>query len=593
MGYHGLCDIQREGRDMSQRLKEFGVTPASVCFALFIAVNATGIWGGVFPFLPISFQTPQILFSFFLAQALCFAGVFLATAVTSYYLPRLTRKALLPLAAVPYFAGWAFLIAAIYLHKLSMPLAIAGGACLGMGSAGFYMLWQRVFAGQSPVEGNRELVCGTCMAAILYFALYVIPVALTTYLIPLVFLPLFCLGIVLAARKVDLSHPMFEDIPMAHPLVYRRALHDLWPSALCMGAGAFSAGTMRALAIVDPSIGSWVNVMSMVALFAGSLAILLLWSRKNLRFNIINIYRVLFPFIITLLVWLPFLGESYCQALAAILYAIHALLILLMMMQCAQISRDRGINPLFSYGCFGGIVFGLHDVGFIAGCLSERLADSGISVFGAAAVVAIWLLALMYYLSHREFAANLGTTLGAESFELLRRPAWKDDASLARPSVAAVVAASGTAGDDGDDDDVADEELAAAPSACDTVSGEEAPASPSMNYRVDVADSSTHGDSKAQLSEPYEPKLHVDGGNRSYTDRVSKQVQMLKEDYALSAREAEVAEMVARGDTVARIAEQLFVSENTVRTHTKRIYVKLDIHKKQELIDLVRAYQLG
>ena len=114
-----------------------------------------------------------------------------------------------------------------------------------------------------------------------------------------------------------------------------------------------------------------------------------------------------------------------------------------------------------------------------------------------------------------------------------------------------------------------------------------------MNYRVDVADSSTHGDSKAQLSEPYEPKLHVDGGNRSYTDRVSKQVQMLKEDYALSAREAEVAEMVARGDTVARIAEQLFVSENTVRTHTKRIYVKLDIHKKQELIDLVRAYQLG
>lgn len=31
----------------------------------------------------------------------------------------------------------------------------------------------------------------------------------------------------------------------------------------------------------------------------------------------------------------------------------------------------------------------------------------------------------------------------------------------------------------------------------------------------------------------------------------------------------------------------LVVSENTVRTHSKRIYTKLDIHKKQELIDLL------
>ena len=39
-------------------------------------------------------------------------------------------------------------------------------------------------------------------------------------------------------------------------------------------------------------------------------------------------------------------------------------------------------------------------------------------------------------------------------------------------------------------------------------------------------------------------------------------------------------ELIARGNTVARIAEQLVVSENTIRTHSKRIYAKLDIHKK-------------
>ena len=567
---------------MAQRLRGFGVTPSSVCFALFLAVNAAGIWGGVFPFLPLSFQTPQILFGFFLAQALCFAGLFLATAIATYYLPGLTRKMLMPFAAVPYFVGWAFLIAAIYLHNLSMPLAIAGGACLGMGSAGFYMLWQRVFAGQKPADGNRELVCGTFLAAIIYFALYAIPVALTVYLIPLVFLPLFCLGIVLADRKVDLTHPMFVDVPTAHPQVYRRAVHDLWPSALCMGAGAFSAGIMRSLAIGDPSIGSLVNVMSMTALFAGSFAILWFWHRKSLHFNILALYRVLFPFIITLLMLLPFLGEGYCQGLAAILYAIHALLILLMMIQCAQISRDRGINPLFVYGCFGGIVYGVHDIGFIAGCLSEHLAVNGISVMGTAAVVAIWLLALMYYVSHREFASNLGT-LGAERFELLKRPAWRDDATLARPYVAAVLKSADGADVGGVEEEVDDVDDAAV----------DAVATGPEDHRTGAEKGYTLRDNSSQLSKPYEPKPYADGGDRAYTDRLSKQVRMVKEDYALSAREAEVAEMVARGDTVARIAEQLFVSENTVRTHTKRIYTKLDIHKKQELIDLVRAYKLG
>ncbi len=32
------------------------------------------------------------------------------------------------------------------------------------------------------------------------------------------------------------------------------------------------------------------------------------------------------------------------------------------------------------------------------------------------------------------------------------------------------------------------------------------------------------------------------------------------------------------------------VSENTIRTHAKRIYAKLDIHKKQELLDLIESF---
>ncbi|WP_417305528.1 helix-turn-helix transcriptional regulator [Ellagibacter isourolithinifaciens] len=81
-------------------------------------------------------------------------------------------------------------------------------------------------------------------------------------------------------------------------------------------------------------------------------------------------------------------------------------------------------------------------------------------------------------------------------------------------------------------------------------------------------------------------------GDFELTDRLSKQAQVLREQYRLSARETEVMEYIARGYTVARTAEELIVSENAIRTHSKRIYAKLDVHKKQELIDMLKAVEL-
>ena len=35
----------------------------------------------------------------------------------------------------------------------------------------------------------------------------------------------------------------------------------------------------------------------------------------------------------------------------------------------------------------------------------------------------------------------------------------------------------------------------------------------------------------------------------------------------------------------------LFVSENTIRTHTRRILEKTDLHSKQQVIDLIEKYR--
>ena len=57
--------------------------------------------------------------------------------------------------------------------------------------------------------------------------------------------------------------------------------------------------------------------------------------------------------------------------------------------------------------------------------------------------------------------------------------------------------------------------------------------------------------------------------------------------YALSPREAEILQFLARGHGAKYIADRLCISADTVRTHCKRIYEKTGVHAKDELVELV------
>ena len=131
----------------------------SLGYGLFLAINAAGVWGGVFPFLPMEFQTTEIVFWFFLAQSLVFSFSYFASALGSYFFPGPTRTFIVRLATMPYLLGWCCLIAAIYLDAWALPLVVGCGALLGLGSAGFYMLWQRLFASQDSDTGKLSVVC--------------------------------------------------------------------------------------------------------------------------------------------------------------------------------------------------------------------------------------------------------------------------------------------------------------------------------------------------------------------------------------------------------------------------------------------------
>ncbi len=69
----------------------------------------------------------------------------------------------------------------------------------------------------------------------------------------------------------------------------------------------------------------------------------------------------------------------------------------------------------------------------------------------------------------------------------------------------------------------------------------------------------------------------------------SESCTAIAEEYKLSARQTEILRFLIAGRDVTCIAGALYLSPNTVRSYKKGLYAALDVHGKQQLIDLVEA----
>ena len=70
-------------------------------------------------------------------------------------------------------------------------------------------------------------------------------------------------------------------------------------------------------------------------------------------------------------------------------------------------------------------------------------------------------------------------------------------------------------------------------------------------------------------------------------ERLIVRCEQLAQMHALTARETEVLTLIAQRKTRSEIEQELFLSQNTVKTHVRHIYAKLGIHSKSDVYELV------
>ncbi len=91
---------------------------------------------------------------------------------------------------------------------------------------------------------------------------------------------------------------------------------------------------------------------------------------------------------------------------------------------------------------------------------------------------------------------------------------------------------------------------------------------------------------------------NVHRGDSVLSPEVTRQVlkavnfdQTRTPDFGLSSREMEVLQCLAQGMTTAQISSDLFISDNTVKTHVRHILEKLEASNRAEAVS--KAMQLG
>lgn len=503
------------------------VACTAVGLALAMSISSLVLWGGALSSDGALAQIGRV------PSMLAMVAAGVAVLVWSLACPRSLRAFLLRVAP-PVLAACLVLLGVLSVRGVSVSL-FAGVVPL-IGAFLLTLSWISFAAARGSEDGLLGLIMGWALAFPLR-SLLELPGGVAVRIAVAVVYAAGSWALLLLCYRLTKGLPFGEVCDFRESQEsYRHALSSLWPSALVGAAFAVIAGVIRTLSALF-GLESFVNWASFVGGIASAVVLSCIWRSRTVRFSVPWMLRMLFPMLVFALCLLPFAAQVLLLPLVAVMYVLFGFFSLCLEVLCVQVANDYGVDPVFCSSFQIGVMTFGQLVGMLLGDSIAYMSDALGQSCSLSALVSLGVLSLALYMAYVRGSARDDS----RCIELV---------SLSREGALGY--------------------------------GEEEPGCAATGCEDDEQPLSADAAFAAQ-------KTTAQAAASGVSDVLQAKCDLVAKQYYLSQRELEVMRLIVRGYTISSIAEELFITDNTVKTHTRRLYAKLGVHKKQELFDIVTA----
>lgn len=407
---------------------------------------------------------------------------------------------------------------------------VALGLTSGFASAMLDVRWLQVMGHFEGSRSGRAICASICAALIGYQLLSMVgQLSQTACVVLIAVLPLISAAMLEACCRQDEGGMTKDQVTHAAHDARHIAASLAWPIIGSL-AFFFVLGCVQGIASTHADF----NELHMASLACEFVAVGLMYLalRAGLRMEVSRLYVLVMALVSAGFLALPIVINDGTMAglfLTTILVSVGTMIIdVVVLCAIAHAAYDWQTSGALVGGLARGVTVGAMSVGHFAGnAMAETLWSGGVDVVVfVVCVTYLLILSCSLYLSHVRGAHGEGaSSLAVGAHDVAGSGLCTEGADVA-PTAA----------------------ISTLTSASDT-----------------------------RLNQPQE----------SSDEAFSARIEALAYEYHLSRRETDVFALLARGRSIPYAADALTISENTVRSHVRRIYDKLGVHSKQEVLDLV------
>ena len=440
-----------------------------------------------------------------------------------------------------------------------LPLLLGGAVVAGVGYGLFWGSWADCYGRMHPARTSFYLPVTFLLTAALFLAVSLLSENLGVPAIVLMLpLPLASYACLLRCRA---EQPDGRAAPSGGTRRSLAALGSLLGLIVASLVLSCLFGFVWELTVFSVGSVNEAHLSPLVANLAVAAALVGLVLYARTRINLDLAYRIIVPVIVVLFAVLPFFWETNPVALNIIMSASYGLFDVIIWSLVAACSYDFAVSGYIVGGIVRSLSVLLRLVGMGIGFLITLVPGKPSALIVGVSIGALYVLVMLGLFNalrrKRRLAAGDGKNRDDTYLDGVAVPPQVGGAPapVATPADAAAVFAP----------------------AVPATAAAHAPAMPAA-----TASAAPEPAPSPAAPEAPTPTAADDAEQVLYT--------AIAEDYGLTRREAEVLPFLARGRSAKVIAEALFVSESTVRTHIRRILEKTDLHSKQQVIDLIERY---